>query len=61
VVFCDDCDLTGIYGVVQGQVEFVGGQGGRSDGVGVCRRPWRRPESVLPAAMGEAYQVVRRS
>jgi hypothetical protein len=28
-------------------------------GIGVCQWPWRRPESVTPAAMVEVPRVVR--
>ena len=37
----------------------LGVRGGMSDGVEVWRRPCRRPESVVPAAMVEPHRVVR--
>jgi len=45
--------------VVQGQVVALGVRGGIIDGVGVWRRPCRRPESVVPAVMVEPHQVIR--
>ena len=45
--------------VVQGQVVALGVRGGIIDGVGVWRRPCRRPESVVPAAMVEPHRVIR--
>ena len=45
--------------VVQGQVVALGVWGGIIDGVGVWRRPCRRPESVMPAAMVEPHRVIR--
>ena len=45
--------------VVHGQVVVLGVRGGMSDGVGVWRRPCRRPESAMPAAMVEPHRVVR--
>ena len=45
--------------VVQGQVVALGVRGGIIDGVGVWRRPCRRPESVMPAAMVEPHRVIR--
>ncbi len=45
---------------VCGQMEHFGRRGARSDGVGVCWQPWRRPHSGEPAAMVEAHQVVMR-
>jgi hypothetical protein len=45
--------------VVQRQVVALGVRGGIIDGVGVWRRPCRRPESVMPAAMVEPHRVIR--
>jgi hypothetical protein len=45
--------------VIQGQVVALGVRGGIIDGVGVWRRPYRRPESVVPAAMVEPHRVIR--
>ena len=45
--------------VVQGEVVALGVRGGTIDGVGVWRRPWRKPKSIVPAAMVEPHRVVR--
>ena len=51
VCFFDGRSVIEGGGTVQGQALDVGMRGGRRDGGGVCRRPWRRPESGVPAAM----------
>lgn len=43
---------------VQGQAVFLGMRDGSNIGVGVCRRPWRRPVSADPSAMVDAHRVV---
>ena len=58
-VFLDGWSDSGSAIVVHGQVVVLGVRGGMSDGVGVWRRPCRRPESAMPAAMVEPHRVVR--
>ena len=59
VGFLDGWSDSGSATVVHGQVVALGVRGGMSDGVGVWRRPCRRPECAVPAAMVEPHQVVR--
>ncbi len=59
VGFLDGWSDSGSATVVQGQVVALGVRGGMSDGVGVWRRPCRRPESAVSAAMVEPHRVVR--
>jgi hypothetical protein len=59
VVFLYVWSDSGSATVVHGQVMALGVRGGMSDGVGVWRRPCRRPESAMPAAMVEPHRVVR--